>query len=61
MSLLWIVTRSTVQSPLDHSPWDGVGDCLKKDPSDRTKEDIEILMEFTHTLDAFTDMTHAVR
>ena len=40
---------------------DGVGDCLKKDSSDRTKEDIEILMEFTHTLDAFTDMTHAVR
>ena len=29
---------------------DGVGDCLKKDPSDRTKEDIEILMEYTQML-----------
>ena len=40
---------------------DAVRDCLEKDPSDRTKEDIEILMEFTHTLEAFSDMTHAVR
>merc|ERR1712098_68016 len=40
---------------------DAVRDCLEKDPSDRTKEDIEILMEFTHTLKAFTDLTHAVR
>ena len=40
---------------------DAVRDCLEKDPSDRTKEDIEILMEFTHTLEAFSDMTPAVR
>ena len=40
---------------------DAVRDCLEKDPSDRSKEDIEILMEFTHTLEAFSDMTHAVR
>jgi len=40
---------------------DAVRDCLEKDPSDRSKEDIEILMEFTHTLTAFADMTHAVR
>ena len=32
-------------------------DCLEKDPSDRTEEDIEILMEFTHTLEAFAGMT----
>ena len=40
---------------------DAVRDCLEKDPSDRSKEDIEILMEFTHTLEAFSDMTPAVR
>ena len=40
---------------------DAVRDCLEKDPSDRSKEDIEILMEFTHTLEAFADMTQAVR
>lgn len=40
---------------------DAVRDCLEKDPTDRSKEDIEILMEFTHTLEAFSDMTHAVR
>jgi len=40
---------------------DAVRDCLEKDPADRTDEDIEILMEFTHTLEAFADMTQAVR
>jgi len=40
---------------------DAVRDCLEKDPADRTEEDIEILMEFTHTLEAFADMTQAVR
>jgi len=34
---------------------------LEKDPADRTPEDIEILMEFTHTLEAFAGMTQAVR
>ena len=28
---------------------------------DRGEEDVEILMEFTHTLVAFADMTQAVR
>ena len=40
---------------------DAVRDCLEKDPADRQEEDIEILMEFTHTLEAFADMTQAVR
>ena len=29
---------------------DAVRDCLEKDPVDRGEEDVEILMEFTHTL-----------
>lgn len=40
---------------------DAVRDCLEKDPVDRGDEDVEILMEFTHTLEAFADMTQAVR
>ena len=40
---------------------DAVRDCLEKDPVDRGEEDVEILMEFTHTLEAFADMTQAVR
>ena len=40
---------------------DHVRECLEKDPHERTEEDIEILMEFTHTLDAFCDLTHGVR
>lgn len=40
---------------------DTVRDCLEKDPSDRTEEDIEILLEFTQQLKAFTNMTLAVR
>ncbi|XP_053673825.1 rap guanine nucleotide exchange factor 2-like [Anopheles nili] len=40
---------------------DTVRECLEKDPSDRTVEDIEILLEFTQKLKAFTNMTFAVR
>lgn len=40
---------------------DTVRECLEKDPSDRTEEDIEILLEFTQKLRAFTNMTLAVR
>ena len=40
---------------------DAVRDCLETDPAARSEEDIEILMEFTHTLEAFSAMTHAVR
>ena len=40
---------------------DTVRDCLEKDPIDRTEGEIETLMEFTQTLEAFADMTQAVR
>lgn len=40
---------------------DTVRDCLEKDPADRTEEDIEIILEFTHSLEAFADMSEAVR
>ncbi|GLV34005.1 PDZ domain-containing guanine nucleotide exchange factor [Carabus blaptoides fortunei] len=40
---------------------DRVRDCLEKDPSERTEEDIEALLEFTQHLTAFTNMTLAVR
>ena len=40
---------------------DAVRDCLEKDPTDRTEEDIEILLEFTQHLKAFTNMTLSVR
>lgn len=40
---------------------DTVRECLEKDPSDRIEEDIEILLEFTQKLKAFTNMTLAVR
>ncbi|XP_021702563.1 rap guanine nucleotide exchange factor 2 isoform X2 [Aedes aegypti] len=40
---------------------DTVRECLEKDPSDRTMDDIEILLEFTQKLKAFTNMTFAVR
>ena len=40
---------------------DAVRECLEKDPSDRSEEDIEILLEFTQHLRAFTNMTHSVR
>jgi Rap guanine nucleotide exchange factor 2 len=40
---------------------DIVRDSLEKDPVDRTSDDIEILLEFTQTLEAFNHMTMAVR
>ncbi|XP_060519402.1 rap guanine nucleotide exchange factor 6 isoform X3 [Cylas formicarius] len=40
---------------------DRVRDCLEKDPSERTEDDIETLLEFTQHLKAFTNMTLAVR
>lgn len=40
---------------------DKVRECLEKDPSDRTDEDIEILLEFTQHLRAFANMTLSVR
>ncbi|CAA9998648.1 unnamed protein product, partial [Nesidiocoris tenuis] len=40
---------------------DTVRDCLEKDPTDRCEEDVEILLEFTQHLKAFTNMTLAVR
>ncbi|KAL3284268.1 hypothetical protein HHI36_018429 [Cryptolaemus montrouzieri] len=40
---------------------DRVRDCLEKDASERTDEDIETLLEFTQHLTAFTNMTLAVR
>ncbi|KAK9885869.1 hypothetical protein WA026_013744 [Henosepilachna vigintioctopunctata] len=40
---------------------DRVRDCLEKDASERNEEDIDILLEFTQHLTAFTNMTLAVR
>lgn len=40
---------------------DTVRECLEKDPSDRTEDDIETLLEFTKNLKAFTNMTLTVR
>ncbi|CAH1955347.1 unnamed protein product [Acanthoscelides obtectus] len=40
---------------------DRVRDCLEKEPSERTEDDIETLLEFTQHLKAFTNMTLAVR
>lgn len=40
---------------------DAVRECLEKDPSDRTEEDVDILLEFTQHLKAFTNMTMYVR
>lgn len=36
-------------------------ECLEKEPSERTDDDIETLLEFTQQLKAFTNMTLAVR
>lgn len=36
---------------------DKVRECLEKDPSDRSEEDIEVLLEFTQQLKAFTNIT----
>ena len=40
---------------------DAVRECLEKDPSDRTDDDVDVLLEFTQHLKAFTNMTHNVR
>ena len=40
---------------------DAVRECLEKDPSDRSPEDIDTLLEFTQHLKAFTNMTLSVR
>ncbi|KAJ8976255.1 hypothetical protein NQ317_001889 [Molorchus minor] len=40
---------------------DRVRDCLEKEPTERTEDDIEALLEFTQHLKAFTNMTLAVR
>ncbi|CAH1794604.1 unnamed protein product [Owenia fusiformis] len=40
---------------------DTVRDCLEKDPTDRTEDDIEILLEFMQHLPAFANMTLATR
>lgn len=40
---------------------DAVRDCLEKDPSDRTDDDIEILLEFMQHFPAFANMTLAIR
>lgn len=40
---------------------DTVRECLEKDPSERTEDDVETLLEFTQHLKAFTNMTLAVR
>eukprot|EP00096_Caligus_rogercresseyi_P009497 TRINITY_DN3238_c0_g2_i1.p1 TRINITY_DN3238_c0_g2~~TRINITY_DN3238_c0_g2_i1.p1 ORF type:complete len:1352 (+),score=489.49 TRINITY_DN3238_c0_g2_i1:114-4058(+) len=51
--------ESSVESPLVVR--DAVRDCLEKDPSDRGEEDVEVLLEFTQHLKAFTNMTMSVR
>ncbi|XP_029113481.1 rap guanine nucleotide exchange factor 6-like isoform X1 [Scleropages formosus] len=40
---------------------DMVRECLEKDPSDRSDDDIEQLLEFMHQLPAFANMTMSVR
>lgn len=40
---------------------DTVRECLEKDPTERTADDIETLLEFTKNLQAFTNMTLAIR
>lgn len=40
---------------------DAVRECLEKDPTDRTSEDVDVLLEFTQHLKAFTNMTLSVR
>ncbi|XP_054267681.1 rap guanine nucleotide exchange factor 2 isoform X3 [Macrosteles quadrilineatus] len=40
---------------------DSLRECLEKDPSERSEDDIEILLELTQHLKAFTNMTLAVR
>ncbi|XP_076365591.1 rap guanine nucleotide exchange factor 2-like isoform X4 [Tachypleus tridentatus] len=40
---------------------DTVRECLERDPSERTEDDIEVLLEFMQHLPAFANMTLAVR
>ncbi|KAH8385744.1 hypothetical protein KR009_002654, partial [Drosophila setifemur] len=40
---------------------DAVRDCLEKDPAERSEDDVEVLLEFTQGLKAFTNITLAVR
>ncbi|TRY80967.1 hypothetical protein TCAL_12515 [Tigriopus californicus] len=40
---------------------DLVRECLEKDPADRNAKDIEVLLEFSKTLEAFNNMTLATR
>ncbi|XP_016973395.1 rap guanine nucleotide exchange factor 2 isoform X2 [Drosophila rhopaloa] len=40
---------------------DAVRDCLEKDPAERSEEDVEVLLEFTQGLKAFTNITLSVR
>jgi Rap guanine nucleotide exchange factor 2 len=40
---------------------DHVRDCLEKDPSERSENDVEVLLQFTQNLKAFTNMTLTVR
>lgn len=40
---------------------DTVRDCLEKDPTERTENDVEVLLGFTQNLKAFTNMTLTVR
>ena len=42
-------------------PRDAVRECLETDPANRTDEDVEILLEFTQHLRAFSNMTLSVR
>ncbi|KAH8238011.1 hypothetical protein KR032_010880 [Drosophila birchii] len=40
---------------------DAVRECLEKDPAERTEQDVEVLLDFTQGLKAFTNITLAVR
>lgn len=40
---------------------DTVRDCLEKDPTERTESDVEVLLNFTQNLKAFSNMTLTVR
>lgn len=40
---------------------DTVRDCLEKDPTERTEQDVEVLLGFTQNLKAFTNMTLTIR
>jgi Rap guanine nucleotide exchange factor 2 len=40
---------------------DTVRDCLEKDPTERSESDVEVLLNFTQNLKAFSNMTLTVR